>query len=115
MSFCLGNILGPITFRPDAPRFMPAKISIVATVAVTIVFTLLLKFYYIYENKRRDSLTSNKDSNSSSDENGHGFNDSGFLDLTDMNNLDFRVSFIVFLSYSPSLSFFCYLYLLADV
>ncbi|KAH1594024.1 hypothetical protein KXX44_007785 [Aspergillus fumigatus] len=55
MSFCLGNILGPLTFRTeDEPDYMPAKIAIVATVSVAVVFSVLLKRYYMYENRRRD-------------------------------------------------------------
>ncbi|EAL87501.1 putative MFS transporter [Aspergillus fumigatus Af293] len=55
MSFCLGNILGPLTFRTeDEPDYMPAKIAIVATVSVAVVFSVLLKCYYMYENRRRD-------------------------------------------------------------
>lgn len=33
---------------------MPAKIAIVATVSVAVVFSVLLKRYYMYENRRRD-------------------------------------------------------------
>ncbi|PLB45518.1 allantoate permease [Aspergillus steynii IBT 23096] len=81
MSFCLGNILGPLTFRTkDEPDYIPAKIAIVATVAVAILFTVILKIYYIYENRRRDRK-------------GEGLQhqeNSEFLDLTDMKNLEFR-------------------------
>ena len=35
MSFCLGNILGPLTFRDaDAPLYVPAKVTIVAVDSV---------------------------------------------------------------------------------
>ncbi|PYH49058.1 putative MFS transporter [Aspergillus saccharolyticus JOP 1030-1] len=81
MSFCLGNILGPLSFRTqDEPEYMPAKVAIVATVSVAIVFTGVLKGYYIYENRRREK-------------NGLGVQhqeDSEFLDLTDRENLEFR-------------------------
>ncbi|OJK03037.1 hypothetical protein ASPACDRAFT_23420 [Aspergillus aculeatus ATCC 16872] len=84
MSFCLGNILGPLSFRTqDEPEYMPAKVAIVATVSVAILFTGLLKCYYICENRRRE-------------ENGRGEQhqeNSEFLDLTDRENLEFRVSF----------------------
>lgn len=37
MSFCLGNILGPLTFRDeDAPSYTPAKITIVAVDLVAV-------------------------------------------------------------------------------
>ncbi|RAL11327.1 putative MFS transporter [Aspergillus homomorphus CBS 101889] len=82
MSFCLGNILGPLSFRTqDEPQYMPAKVAIVATVSVAILFTVLLKCYYMYENRRRER-------------NGLGAQhqeNSEFLNLTDRENLDFRV------------------------
>ncbi|EAW18144.1 putative MFS transporter [Aspergillus fischeri NRRL 181] len=65
MSFCLGNILD----------------SIVATVSVAIVFSVLLKCYYIYENRRRDMKGE-----------GQRLENSDFLDLTDRENPEFRVS-----------------------
>ncbi|RAK80486.1 putative MFS transporter [Aspergillus fijiensis CBS 313.89] len=81
MSFCLGNILGPLSFRTqDEPEYMPAKVAIVATVSVAIMFTGLLKCYYICENRRREK-------------NGRGEQhqeNSEFLDLTDRENLEFR-------------------------
>ncbi|RAH75132.1 putative MFS transporter [Aspergillus aculeatinus CBS 121060] len=81
MSFCLGNILGPLSFRTqDEPEYMPAKVAIVATVSVAIMFTGLLKCYYICENRRRE-------------QNGRGEQhqkNSEFLDLTDRENLEFR-------------------------
>ena len=83
MAFCLGNILGPLTFRQGGPKFMPAKIAIVATVSVTIVFTLLLKCYYIWENRRRNAQKHYEPDEQLNSE---------FLDLTDRKNLAFRVS-----------------------
>ncbi|PYH98214.1 allantoate permease [Aspergillus ellipticus CBS 707.79] len=81
MSFCLGNILGPLSFRTqDEPEYMPAKIAIVATVSVSIVFTVALKCHYMWENRRRD----NKCQGLQHQEN------SEFLDLTDKTNLEFR-------------------------
>ncbi|OOF89982.1 hypothetical protein ASPCADRAFT_519516 [Aspergillus carbonarius ITEM 5010] len=81
MSFCLGNILGPLSFRTeDEPEYMPAKIAIVATVSVAIVFTVALKCYYIWENRRRDRKSQ-----------GHRHEEnSEFLDLTDQANPEFR-------------------------
>jgi hypothetical protein len=80
MSFCLGNILGPLTFRTkDEPDYIPAKIAIVATVSVAIVFSILLKCYYMYENRRRDMRGE-----------GQRPENSDFLDLTDRENLEFR-------------------------
>ncbi|KAJ4410563.1 hypothetical protein N0V82_009227 [Gnomoniopsis sp. IMI 355080] len=79
MSFCLGNIIGPLTFRgADAPEYIPAKISIVVTTAFACVVTGLLMIYYAWENKRRDKLAIEHEENSE------------FLDMTDRENLEFR-------------------------
>jgi len=46
MSFCLGNILGPLTFQDkDAPQYIPAKIAIFATNAVAIALCFVLLGY----------------------------------------------------------------------
>jgi len=59
MSFCLGNIIGPLTFTGEtAPVYIPAKIAIMATGAVAIVATCVLWWKYDFENKRRDRLVS---------------------------------------------------------
>ncbi|KAI9747657.1 MAG: hypothetical protein M4579_007421 [Chaenotheca gracillima] len=83
MSFCLGNIIGPETFQDgDAPEYIPAKIAIVVTSAVAVVLTLILRFMYQMENKKRDRLMSGA---------GHT-EDVEFLDLTDRQNPEFRYS-----------------------
>lgn len=77
----LGNIIGPLTFRgADAPGYLPAKITIIVATAFGCLTTALLMAYYAWENKRRDNLTV-----------GHQENNE-FLDLTDRENLEFRVS-----------------------
>jgi sugar phosphate permease len=83
MSFCLGNILGPLTFRTqDEPDYIPAKIALVATISVAIVFVLLLRGYYGWENRRRDRRHEGE----------MHVQNSEFLDLTDRENREFRVS-----------------------
>ncbi|KAK6080011.1 major facilitator superfamily transporter [Seiridium cupressi] len=80
MSFCLGNIIGPLTFRDaDKPDYLPAKITIVVTSAVAVALTALLMAYYSWENKRRDKLAS-----------GEHKENSEFMDLTDRENKEFR-------------------------
>ncbi|KAL6703743.1 hypothetical protein ACN47E_009124 [Coniothyrium glycines] len=80
MSFCLGNIIGPLTFRQeDAPDFVPAKISIIVTCAVAAGLALLLRVYYTQQNKRRDARA---------DLSQVAVED--FLDLTDRVNKNFR-------------------------
>ncbi|KAJ5338156.1 hypothetical protein N7452_004884 [Penicillium brevicompactum] len=81
MSFCLGNILGPLTFRTeDEPNYIPAKIAIVVTISVAIVFTFALRTYYVLENRRRDR----------SQEGAVHQENSEFLDMTDRENREFR-------------------------
>ncbi|KAK7739024.1 hypothetical protein SLS53_005922 [Cytospora paraplurivora] len=81
MSFCLGNIIGPLTFRgKDAPKYIPAKIAIVVTTAFACCLTIALMAYYAYENKRRDRVVAEVEHKENSE----------FLDLTDQENLEFR-------------------------
>lgn len=81
ISFCLGNIIGPLTFRAeDAPDYIPAKITIIVTCAVAVVLTLVLRTYYQFENKRRDARMSEV----------HVGRDVAFADLTDRENRAFR-------------------------
>jgi len=83
MSFCLGNILGPLTFRTeDEPDYIPAKIAIVVTIAVAIVFAFALRTYYTWENRRRDKNHEGQEHRENSE----------FLDMTDRENREFRVS-----------------------
>ncbi|KAF4543793.1 Major facilitator superfamily [Lasiodiplodia theobromae] len=81
ISFCLGNIIGPLTFRDgDKPEYMPAKIAIIVADVFSIIVVVILRFYYIWENRRRDRLAISHRENVE------------FLDLTDKENLEFRYS-----------------------
>ena len=83
MSFCIGNIIGPLTFTSDsAPNYLPAKIAIIVTCAVAAVLAVILRFYYVWENKRRDSLVEQGVL-------GHK-EDIEFSDVTDRLNKEFR-------------------------
>jgi hypothetical protein len=83
MSFCLGNIIGPLTFTAkSAPQYIPAKINIIVTCAFAAVVAVLLQAYYVWENKRRDRLE---------EEGGLGhLKDVEFTDVTDRENKSFR-------------------------
>lgn len=83
ISFCLGNIIGPLTFRAaDAPTYIPAKITIIVTCATAAVLVLILRVYYQWENKRRDRKA---------EEVGLGHKaDIEFADVTDRKNAEFR-------------------------
>lgn len=82
MSFCLGNILGPLTFRDeDAPEFIPAKITIVAVDSSVVIAIVILLVYYRWENKRRDRAQIPHRP------------DIEFSDLTDRENLELRYKY----------------------
>lgn len=83
MSFCLGNILGPLTFTAEsAPEYIPAKAAIIGTCAAAIVFVLLLQGYYMWENKRKERAAAERGM-----ERQMG---SGFADQTDRENILFK-------------------------
>ena len=83
-----------MTFRKgDAPDYVPAKITIIATTGFACIMTAVLLAYYRWENAKRDRLGIGKAEN-------HVAN-SEFLDMTDRENGEFRVSFIIFLSILP--------------
>ncbi|ORY08602.1 major facilitator superfamily domain-containing protein [Clohesyomyces aquaticus] len=83
MSFCAGNMIGPLTFRKkDAPDFVPAKIAIIVTCAFAGAMTAVLRMYYLWENRGRDKLVETEGV-------AHRAN-MEFLDLTDRENKEFR-------------------------
>jgi MFS family permease len=83
MSFCLGNIIGPLTFQDrDAPDFLPAKVAIIVTCAVTVGLALVLRIYYQRVNKKRDALVAEGKAERTED--------AWLLDLTDRENVEFR-------------------------
>ncbi|KPI40402.1 Thiamine pathway transporter THI73 [Cyphellophora attinorum] len=83
MSFCLGNILGPLTFQNgDAPDFIPAKIAIIVTCALTVVLALALRFYYVKLNKKRQRLVDRGEVIVNED--------AWLMDMTDKQNVGFR-------------------------
>lgn len=82
MSFCLGNILGPLTFRDeDAPDFVPAKITIVAVDSTVVVAVMILLNYYRWENQKRDKASVAHQA------------DIEFSDLTDWENKELRYKY----------------------
>lgn len=84
MSFCLGNILGPLSFTSESsPEFIPAKITVMATCALSVILVLALRMYYVRENHRRDRLSATPTGPSSERE-------LELADVTDRRNLAFR-------------------------
>jgi hypothetical protein len=72
-----------LTFRnQDAPQYIPAKIAVFVANFISIALTLVLLGYYMWENRRRDKLTVDAPHQENVE----------FMDLTDMKNLEFRVS-----------------------
>ncbi|KAK2050899.1 allantoin permease [Colletotrichum caudatum] len=83
--FCIGNVIGPLTFTAgSAPEYLPAKTAIIVTCGLAMLFTLTLRFYYVWENRRRQRLAENQ-------ELGH-LKDVEFSDITDRLNKEFRYS-----------------------
>jgi hypothetical protein len=89
MSFCIGNIIGPLTFQPDGknpPEYIPAKIAIMATGLLAVAAILLLVGLLWLENRRRDR----------EEQAMGGYDhvvDSEFMDKTDKKNQEFRYSY----------------------
>ncbi|UPX15484.1 uncharacterized protein EKO05_0005930 [Ascochyta rabiei] len=82
MSFCLGNILGPLTFRnEDAPNYTPAKITIVAVEVTVLCATAVLVFYYRWENRQRNAAGVSHRT------------DVEFSDMTDRENKELRYKY----------------------
>ncbi|KAF9871730.1 hypothetical protein CkaCkLH20_10664 [Colletotrichum karsti] len=55
--YAAGNIAGPFFFRSeDAPRYVLAIVSIMVCLGIGLLCAVLLRFYMIWENKRRDRL-----------------------------------------------------------
>ena len=53
-SFSVGNIIGPQTFQAkDAPKYTPAKITVLATQAAGAFLSCVLFLYYVWANKRK--------------------------------------------------------------
>ena len=54
-SFSVGNIIGPQTFQArDAPGYIPAKITILATQAAAAAVAGVLFLYYVWANQRKE-------------------------------------------------------------
>ena len=80
------NICGPLTFTgATAPQYIPAKVAIMASLALAVATTLVLRYVYVSENKARDRRALAKGEQS------HVFE---FGDQTDKENQDFRVSLL---------------------
>jgi MFS transporter, ACS family, allantoate permease len=54
VGYCVGNLIGPYTFSPDAaPRYVSAQITILVCYSLCIVDLLFIRWWYVRENKRK--------------------------------------------------------------
>lgn len=82
IAYCAGNIIGPQTFRTkDAPRYLPAEITIVVCWAACVVNLCFIAWYYKRLNVKKEALR--QQNNFIQQENQE------FLDLTDRENPNF--------------------------
>lgn len=52
---CLGNFVGPLVFKQeDAPRYGPGFIIVVITCGISILLTVIHRYYCIWDNNKRD-------------------------------------------------------------
>lgn len=57
MSFSIANIIAPQTFQPaDAPKYLPAKITLIVVMGTTIIVAIGLRLLYGTRNTRADKF-----------------------------------------------------------
>ncbi|KAJ5668948.1 Major facilitator superfamily domain general substrate transporter [Penicillium macrosclerotiorum] len=85
IGYCVGNIIGPQTFRPkDAPQYIPAEITIIVCLAVALCIMVFIWWWYRKENARKLEIQSRPDY--------VRLENQEWLDLTDRENPDFTYS-----------------------
>jgi len=58
IAYCLGNIVGPqLFFEDEAPSYPSGFLSMIICFGAALVLSIALRFYLIWENKRRDNKT----------------------------------------------------------
>lgn len=88
-AFSVGTIIGPQTFQAkDAPGYLPAKVTLLATQAASGVVAFVLYLYYRWQNRRRDKRE--EASTEHGEEGGRGTARVQWGNLTDMENRTFR-------------------------
>lgn len=88
-AFSCGNIIGPQTFQAkDAPQFIPAKISILATQAAAALVSAVLFAYYVWANRKKEA----KEQRSWTESGGHHDEElrRQWMNQTDKRNASFR-------------------------
>ncbi|KIM92204.1 hypothetical protein PILCRDRAFT_298 [Piloderma croceum F 1598] len=81
-AFCIGSIIGPQTFQAkDAPQYIPAKITVLATQFAAIMVAVTARLYYGWQNSRRQKMANTT------------IKDVEWLNLTDKENPSFRYQY----------------------
>ncbi|CDR37651.1 CYFA0S01e14180g1_1 [Cyberlindnera fabianii] len=90
IGYCVGNLIGPQTFRAeDAPSYSPAKATIVACYAASILVLFWIYFSYWNDNRKRDRIAAEREKTGFVGETMEMEN-MEFADLTDKENPHFR-------------------------
>lgn len=85
IAYTVGNIISPQTFQSrDAPRYLPAKISICIIYFLITVDLFVIRWVFVRRNKKRDEEKAALGDSYRVEENHE------FLDLTDIENREFR-------------------------
>ncbi|KAI4219465.1 MAG: hypothetical protein L6R36_008307 [Xanthoria steineri] len=85
ISYCAGNIIGPQVFRPeDAPRYVPAEITIICCWVASVCDILFIYWYCKYQNKKKAAFRSQPSYSK--------LENQEWLDLTDRENPEFVYS-----------------------
>lgn len=85
IAYTVGNIISPQTFQArDAPRYLPAKISIVILYFLITVDLLIMRMVFVRRNRQREEEKAARGSEWKVEENHE------FLDSTDLVNREFR-------------------------
>lgn len=57
MAYCVGNIIGPqLFFAREAPNYDSGFVSMIICFSAGAALILMMRFYLIWENRRRDRL-----------------------------------------------------------
>lgn len=85
IAYTIGNIISPHTFQArDAPRYLPAKISICIIYFLITVDLFIMRWVFVQRNKKRDA-------EKVAEGDAHKVEDNHeFFDLTDLKNKEFR-------------------------
>lgn len=82
IGYCAGNIIGPQTFRPkDAPRYVPAEITIICCWAACFCDLIFIYWYCKHQNKKKAAIRASPDYMK--------LENQEWLDLTDKENPEF--------------------------